>query len=219
MDLIIFDCDGVLVDSEIVSLEVEAEALAEAGIPVTTEALLGRFLGTSSASMYAILEREHGINLPADFAERAAQCVHDAFDRRLRPIPGIVELLAGLPNRKCVASSSEPPRIRHSLELVGILQHFEPHIFSATQVARGKPAPDLFFFAAEQMKTSPARCLVIEDSVAGVTAARAAGMTAIGFAGARHCLDGHADKLRAAGAAEVFASMAEVGRRLPVLAG
>jgi HAD superfamily hydrolase (TIGR01509 family) len=206
MDLIVFDCDGVLVDSEIVSFEAEAEVFAEIGIALTARDLLERFLGMSSASMFAIIEQEHGIRLPADFAERAARRTLEAFDQRLKAIPGIADLLADLPDRKCVASSSEPPRIRHSLALAGILQHFEPHIFSATQVKRGKPAPDLFLFAAESMGASPTRCLAIEDSVAGVTAARAAGMTVLGFTGGSHCLDGHADKLRAAGAADVFGS-------------
>jgi len=206
MDLIVFDCDGVLVDSEIVSFEAEAEVFGEIGITLTAKDLLERFLGMSSASMFAVIERERGIKLPADFAERAARRTLEAFDQRLRPIPGIAELLANLPGRKCVASSSEPARIRHSLSLAGILHHFEPHIFSATQVKHGKPAPDLFLFAAESMGAAPARCLAIEDSVAGVTAARAAGMTVLGFTGGSHCLDGHADKLRAAGAGEVFGS-------------
>ncbi len=214
MDLIIFDCDGVLVDSEIVSFEAEAEVFGEVGIALTAEDLLGRFLGTSSASMFAIIEQENSIMLPPDFAERAARRILEAFDRRLRPIPGIADLLADLPTRKCVASSSEPPRIRHSLSLAGILHHFEPHIFSATQVKRGKPAPDLFLLAAESMGVPPERCLVIEDSVAGVMAARAAGMTVLGFTGGSHCLDGHADKLRIAGAQEVFESMGEVASRL-----
>src|SRR5215813_9195458 len=210
MDLIIFDCDGVLVDSEIVSFEAEAEVFAEIGIDLTAEDLLARFLGMSSASMFAIIEREHGIKLPADFAEQAARRTLEAFDQRLKPIPGIAELLAGLPDRKCVASSSEPPRIRHSLSLAGLLHHFEPHIFSATQVKHGKPAPDLFLFAAESMGAAPARCLAIEDSVAGVTAARAAGMTVLGFTGGSHCLDGHAEKLRAVGARDVFGSCREL---------
>ena len=214
MDLIIFDCDGVLVDSEIVSFKVEAEMFAEIGIRLSAHDLLMRFLGTSSASMFAIIEREHGIRLPTDFAAQATRRTLEVFDRELKPISGIAELLAGLPDRKCVASSSEPPRIRHSLSLAGILHHFEPHIFSATQVKRGKPAPDLFLLAAESLGAAPARCLVIEDSVAGVTAARAAGMTVLGFTGGSHCLDGHAEKLRAAGARDVFDSCADLARAL-----
>ena len=214
MDLIIFDCDGVLVDSEIVSFEVEAEMFAEIGIGLTAHDLLTRFLGTSSASMFATIEQENGIKLPPGFAERATRRTLAAFDRRLKPIPGIAELLANLPDRKCVASSSEPPRIRHSLSLAGILQHFEPNIFSATQVKHGKPAPDLFLLAAERMGAAPARCLVIEDSVAGVTAARAAGMTVLGFTGGSHCLDGHGDRLRLTGASDVFGSCRELASYL-----
>jgi HAD superfamily hydrolase (TIGR01509 family) len=207
MRAVVFDCDGVLVDSEIVSFEAEADMLAEIGLQLTAYDLLGRFLGISSASMFATIEQEHGITLPPDFAERAARQTLDAFDRKLKPIPGAAELLAGLPARKCVASSSDPARIRHALSLAGLLHHLEPHIFSATQVKRGKPAPDLFLFAAESMRVPPGRCLVIEDSVAGVTAARAAGMTVLGFTGGSHCLAGHADKLRAAGADQIHASM------------
>lgn len=214
MDLVIFDCDGVLVDSEIVSFEAEAEALAEVGISVPPDELVERFIGLSSASAFAVLEREHGIRLPPDFSERCRQRVLDAFDKRLRPIPGIAGLLEWLAHRRCVASSSEPARIRHSLALVGILHHFDPHIFSATQVTHGKPAPDLFLFAAAQMGVAPNRCVVIEDSVPGVTGARAAGMRILGFTGGGHCRDGHADRLRAAGAEDVFVSMGDLGRHL-----
>jgi HAD superfamily hydrolase (TIGR01509 family) len=214
IDLVIFDCDGVLVDSEIVSFEAEAEALAEVGIRVPVDALVERFVGLSSASAFAILEKEHGIRLPPDFAVRCRQRVLDAFDTRLRPIAGVESLLEGLAHRRCVASSSEPERIRHSLTLAGIFRYFDPHIFSATQVAHGKPAPDLFLFAAAQMGAAPERCLVIEDSVPGVTGARAAGMAVLGFTGGGHCRNGHAERLRAAGAAEVFGTMAELTRRL-----
>jgi HAD superfamily hydrolase (TIGR01509 family) len=214
IDLVIFDCDGVLVDSEIVSFEAESAAFAEVGIDVTGEELLARFLGMSSASIFAAIEAERGVRLPADFPARAARRIREAFEQRLRPIPGVGELLESLALRKCVASSSEPARIRHSLALARLLHHFEPHIFSATQVKRGKPAPDLFLLAAESMGTPPGRCLVIEDSVAGITAARAAGMAVLGFSGGGHCRDGHAGRLRSAGAAEVCATMAEVARRL-----
>jgi HAD superfamily hydrolase (TIGR01509 family) len=216
IDLVIFDCDGVLVDSEVVSFRVEAAALAEAGIAVTAEELMRRFVGTSSAAMFATLEREHGRTLPPDFAARTAGRLHAAFEQELRPIPGVADLLAGSSRRRCVASSSDPPRIRHSLRITGLVDHFEPHIFSATQVPRGKPAPDLFLFAAARMGAAPDRCVVIEDSVAGVTAARAAGMAVLGFAGASHCLDGHSDRLRAAGASAVFGSCTELARYLAV---
>ncbi len=218
-ELVIFDCDGVLVDSEIISFQVEAAAFAGIGIPLTAEDLLRRFVGTSSAGMFAIIEREHGRKLPADFGAQVSAQIRAAFDRGLKAIPGIAELLAGLALPKCVASSSDPDRIRHSLGLAGIRDHFEPHIFSATQVERGKPAPDLFLFAAGQMGAAPERCLVIEDSVPGVTAARAAGMTVLGFSGAGHCRPGHDARLRAAGARAAFGSMRNLADHLAAAAG
>lgn len=214
VDLVIFDCDGVLVDSEIVSFEAEAEVLAELGISVPVDELIERFVGMSSASAFATLQRECGIRLPPDFAARCRQRVLEAFDKKLRPIAGVAALLEGLTHRRCVASSSEPARIRHALTLTGILRHFDPHIFSAVQVTHGKPAPDLFLFAAAQMGVAPERCIVIEDSVPGVTAARAAGMAVLGFTGGGHCRNGHADRLRAAGAAEVFGGMGEIAAHL-----
>jgi HAD superfamily hydrolase (TIGR01509 family) len=168
----------------------------------------------SSASAFAILEKEYGVMLPPDFAARCRQRVLRAFDKKLRPISGVGPLLEGLAHRRCVASSSEPERIRHSLTLTGILHHFDPHIFSATQVTHGKPAPDLFLFAAAQMGVAPDRCIVIEDSVPGVTGARAAGMAVLGFTGGGHCRNGHADKLRAAGTEQVFGTMSELAAHL-----
>jgi HAD superfamily hydrolase (TIGR01509 family) len=214
VDLVIFDCDGVLVDSEIVSFEAEAEALSEIGIRVPLDDLVARFVGLSSTSAFAILEKEYDVRLPPDFAARCRQRVLDAFDSKLQPIPGVALLLEGLAHRRCVASSSEPTRIRHSLTLAGILHHFDPHIFSAVHVKNGKPAPDLFLYAAAQMGAAAERCIVIEDSVPGVTGARAAGMTVLGFTGGGHCRNGHADRLRVAGAAEVFGTMDELSRRL-----
>jgi HAD superfamily hydrolase (TIGR01509 family) len=129
-------------------------------------------------------------------------------------MPGIEAVLDGLSSRMCVASSSSPERLRHTLGLVDLYRRFDPHVFSATMVARGKPAPDLFLHAAAQMGADPAGCVVIEDSVPGVTAAVAAGMTAIGFVGGGHCGTGHADRLRSAGAALVVETMTEL---LPAL--
>ena len=136
-----------------------------------------------------------------DFADTLRVRVAAAFDAELAPIAGVEAALAALPYRRCVASSSAPERLRHSLSLTGLLHWFEPHVFSATQVARGKPAPDLFLFAAASMQAAPATCVVIEDSVPGVQAAVAAGMRVIGFTGGGHCRPGHAERLRAAGAA------------------
>jgi len=209
----VFDCDGVLVDSETVSCRVDSELLAEIGIKVGVDEISERFVGTTSREMCETLGREHGVDVPEAFRRRLLDTILARFETELTPIDGIADALARLPQPRCVTSSSEPRRIRRSLELTGLLAHFEPHLFSAKMVARGKPAPDLFLHAAERMGFVPADCLAIEDSVAGVTAARAAGMTVLGFTGGGHCGPGHAERLERAGADLVFAEM----RALPDL--
>lgn len=210
-DLIIFDCDGVLIDSEVIACRTDAACLAEIGIMISAEEIMDRYVGISAAAMFADIELRHGRSLPADFAEIVGGCVAAAFETDLRPVPGVELVLQALSLRHCVASSSAPARLRHSLSLTGLLHYFDPHIFSATQVARGKPAPDLFLFAAASMQAPPDACLVVEDSEAGVRAAVAAEMRAIGFTGGSHCRPGHAERLLAAGACVVCDDM----RRLP----
>jgi HAD superfamily hydrolase (TIGR01509 family) len=213
MDLVVFDCDGVLVDSESIACGVEAEQLTAAGFPITAFEVRHRFVGISSAGMLRELERLHGRTLPDDFGELLQARVLDAFESELRAIPGIAEVLGRLDGSRCVASSSTPARIRRSLDLTDLRHYFEPHIFSASQVERGKPAPDLFLFAAAQMRVAPARCVVVEDSVFGVAGAVAAGMAAIGFVGGNHCVSEDAERLRQAGARAVIDDM----RDLPAL--
>ena len=133
----------------------------------------------------------------------------------LRTIPYVGEAIAAIGLPKCVASSGTPEKIHHGLTCAGLYDLLAPNIFSASQVGRGKPAPDLFLFAAEQMQASPARCLVIEDSIPGITGALAAGMTVLGFHGGSHCRPGYADTLHAAGAIKTFDDM----RQLPDLIG
>jgi HAD superfamily hydrolase (TIGR01509 family) len=213
-DLVIFDCDGVLIDSEPLSVRVDAASLAEHGFPVSEAEILERYIGISLAGMLADIEARHGKPLPEDFAGLLRRRTEAAFEAELQAMPGIADVLDAVPGRMCVASSSAPERLRHSLALVGLRARFDPDIFSATQVARGKPAPDLFLLAAQRMDVPPARCLVIEDSVAGIAAARAAGMTAVGFCGGGHCGPGHRDRLLAAGAHAGFHRMAEVAKFL-----
>ena len=208
LSLIIFDCDGVLVDSEMLACRADAECLAEIGIAITAEEILERYVGISLAGMLADLAARSGRALPHGFSDTLRQRTRAAFEAGLTAVSGVAGVLSALTQPVCVASSSEPSRIRHALSLVGLRDRFEPHIFSATQVPRGKPAPDLFLFAAAQMNASPAACVVIEDSVAGVQAACAAGIRVVGFTGASHCRPGHDDRLRQAGAAAVFNDMA-----------
>jgi HAD superfamily hydrolase (TIGR01509 family) len=212
-DLVIFDCDGVLVDSEVISCRAHAETLTRHGYPITERQVLERFLGVSDREARLTVEAELGRSLPGDFEAQVKQATLKFYEGDLRAILHIADAIAAIDLPKCVASSGTPEKIRHGLDCAGLYEALAPHIFSATQVARGKPAPDLFLFAAEQMGAAPVRCVVIEDSVPGVTGARAAGMTVLGFHGGSHCLPGHAEKLRAAGAAVTFDDV----RQLPGL--
>ena len=168
--------------------------------PTTADYIQEHFVGVSSRTMFEQLEKTHGRKLPADFAEKLRQRLNSAFERELEPIAGVADLLPRIGVKVCVASSSQPERLRHTLGLTGLWPHFDPHVFSATMVANGKPAPDLFLYAADRMRTPPRGCVVVEDSQAGVAAGVAAGMRVLGFVGGSHCTDGHAGRLRAAGA-------------------
>jgi HAD superfamily hydrolase (TIGR01509 family) len=208
-DLVIFDCDGVLIDSELLSARADRETLAECGIELSIEEILDRYTGISFAGAVADLEARYG-RLPADFADRRRRRLWPLFESELRAIPGVTAVVDALICKACVASSGRPERLRHALSLVGLYDRFQPHIFSAVEVAHGKPAPDLFLHAAERMGVPPARCVVIEDSLPGVTAAVAAGMTVIGFVGASHCRPGDAARLAAQGAVAVIDDMAQL---------
>ena len=207
--LLIFDCDGVLVDSESLSCRIDAEFLTQIGIPYTAEEIARQFLGVSLKTMIARIEAERGCRLPDDFSERLNRILFARFETDLKPIEGVRDTILSLPHPRCVASSSVPERIALSLRITGLSDLFDD-IFSSTQVPRGKPAPDLFLHAASNMKARPEDCLVIEDSVAGVQAALAAGMRVIGFTGGGHCGPDHAEKLRQAGAPLVIDRMADL---------
>ena len=212
-DLIIFDCDGVLVDSEVISCRAHAETLTSHGYPITADEVLNRFLGVSDREARLMIENEISRKLPNDFESQVKQATLQFYADDLRAISYVGEAIAAIGLPKCVASSGTPEKIRHGLTCAGLYDQLAPHIFSASEVKRGKPAPDLFLFAAEQMQAAPAQCLVIEDSIPGVTGAVAAGMTVLGFHGGSHCPPGHADTLRAAGAIMTFEDM----RQLPDL--
>ncbi|WP_134494395.1 HAD family hydrolase [Microvirga pakistanensis] len=207
--LLIFDCDGVLVDSEPLACEVDADVLTALGLPYTAEDIARQFVGKSMRDMIARIEADHGCTLPGDFADQINHALFARFETDLKPIAGVRDAILSLPFPRCVASSSVPERIALSLRVTGLADLFE-NVFSATQVARGKPAPDLFLFAARQMGARPEECLVIEDSPAGVQGAIAAGMRVIGFTGGGHCGPDHAERLRQAGAPVTMARMADL---------
>lgn len=212
-ELVIFDCDGVLVDSEPISLTVLVEALAAAGVAMSEAEAHERFLGRSLKSVSEMLRDEHGLALDAPFLEAMRHALYARFRTELRPIEGIAEAVDTLGIAHCVASSSQPERIRLSLAVTGLLDRFEPHIFSATMVKRGKPAPDLFLHASAQMGVSPDRCVVVEDSPAGIQAAKAAGMRVFAFTGGSHARgENHRAALAGLSPDLVFDDMRELGQ-------
>jgi HAD superfamily hydrolase (TIGR01509 family) len=206
-DLVIFDCDGVLVDSETIFAQVLGECLNEAAFPITVEEALLLGFGKNRDTLAAAVEGRFGRALPDGFFEAMRARTARVLERELKPMPGVAELLAALPARRCVASNGHLPRVRQRLALTGLLRWFDPHVYSATQVAAGKPAPDLFLLAADRLGAGPEACIVVEDSIVGVAAAVAAGMPVVGFCGGSHCPKGHAAELLAAGCARVFDDM------------
>jgi HAD superfamily hydrolase (TIGR01509 family) len=184
-ELVIFDNDGVLVDSERLANGILAGLLTEAGVPYTLEQAVHEFMGGTMARVRASVEPRLGHALPADFEDRYHERLFEGF-ARLEPVAGVPEVLDALDAAAlayCVASSGTHERIRTALSAVGLYGRFEGRVFSAHDVEHGKPAPDLFLYAASTMTVDPAGCTVVEDSPLGVEAARAAGMTVVGYAG------------------------------------
>lgn len=208
--LIIFDFDGVLADSETLANRVLAEIVSELGVPTTLDDSLRLYMGKRLHEVIAAIEANVGGPLPAGFAETFQERTLNALRGDLRAIEGArayIEALADVP--RCIASSSSPDRLALCLEVLGLENYFGANVFSASSVARGKPYPDIFLHAAARMGADPHDCLVIEDSVGGVQAAIAAGMTVIGLLAASHIRDGHAARLKEAGAQHVAATFAE----------
>jgi HAD superfamily hydrolase (TIGR01509 family) len=212
-DLVIFDCDGVLVDSELIDARIRSQCLRAEGFAVTAQEL-AEHPGISGANLVAMIERRFGRPLPEGFMKNTRAKVMSVFTDELRAIDGVCELLGSLNMPVCVATNSHTDRVRHSPRSHGPLAVFEPHVFSATMVARGKPAPDLFLFAAERLNVSRASCLVVEDNTHGIMAAQAAGMEVVGFRGGSHCRTGHGECLLGLGCKQVFARMSELGEFL-----
>ena len=209
--LVIFDCDGVLVDSEPLSMRVLLETIAEAGAVIDIAQGYESFLGISLASVTEILRTDYGVDVGPDALDLMRERLYVLFRQELRSIPGIAETLAAMPVPFCVASSSQLERIRLSLDVTGLRSFFGDHIFSASMVAHGKPAPDLFLHAAREMRIEPARCIVIEDSPAGVDAAKRAQMRVFAFTGGSHAQSpAHRQLLEALEPTLIFGDMAEL---------
>jgi len=209
LELVIFDCDGVLVDSEPIACAVLAESLGEIGLQTSAEDCMRDYVGRWWPDSVAMIEAQLGAPLPAGFAAQYRRRQFAALAAAVEPVPGVVEALERIPVGTCVASNGPPEKMEVTLGRAGLLERFQGKVFSAAAVARGKPAPDLFLHAATRMGCDPSACLVVEDSPLGIEAAAAAGMRALGFSGERDPAP-----LRAAGA-ETFAEM----KRLPELLG
>ena len=207
-DLVVFDNDGVLVDSEPISNRLLAGYLTELGHTTSYEDSIRDYMGSAMHRIHDLVAERTGERLPADFDDVFHRRVFDAFERELRPVPGIVAVLEKLAADEvpyCVASSGSHERIRVGHRTTGLDRWFdESRVFSSQDVGKGKPAPDLFLFAAERMGVEPERCVVVEDSPLGVQAARAAGMDVYGFTAMTP-----ATKL--AGATQLFADMQQLG--------
>ncbi len=208
MTLVVFDCDGVLVDTERLAVGIEARALSELGWPHTPEEMVARFMGKTSEAMLAEVESVIGSEATRFFDERTTAEVHELFGRELIAVPGAVDVVETLTREgvsTCVASSGSHQKMRTTLGITGLFDLFDGRIFSASEVAHGKPAPDLFLHACAKMGGRPESTVVIEDSVYGVRAAVSAGMTVYGFAGGLS----PAEALEEAGAV-VFHEMTEL---------
>lgn len=184
--LVIFDCDGVLVDSEPIAIDVLIESVAARGVAIGKGAAYRDFLGRTLKTVSASLKAQYGVEMDEAALADMRHALYEHYRRDLKPMPGIADVVDRLDTPCCVASSSVLERIEVSLKLTGLYERFAPHIYSAAMVARGKPAPDLFFHAAEKMGVAPDDCVVIEDSPAGVAAAQAAGMAVFAFTGGGH---------------------------------
>ncbi|MFF8917269.1 HAD family hydrolase [Streptomyces sp. NPDC015032] len=183
IELVIFDCDGVLVDSERICVKVDAAITADLGCPFTEAEIIERFVGSSAEIYTAAVEERLGRRLEKGWQKQYEHLYRAAFDAELTAVDGITEALKGITTPVCVASNGDRPGIGRNLEIVALSDHFQGRIFSADDVSRGKPAPDLFLHAARSMGVDPGRCVVVEDSAYGVQAARAAGMPAFGYCG------------------------------------
>lgn len=205
--MIIFDCNGVLVDSEPIATGVASEAFRNIGIDITPETVARYFAGRRPSDMFAEIESASGVRLPLKFPISVSAAILQRLQEELRPIPHVTHALTWLRGPKCVASSSSPERVRVSLEVTELDRFFGDNVFSANDVKEGKPAPDLFLHVASRVGAAPKDCFVVEDSPTGVVAAVAAGMTAIGFVGGSHAEPSLAAKLSGAGASAVIADM------------
>ena len=211
MKQLIFDCDGVLIDSEIIAAQAMVEELNANGIPITISQYLTNCTGKTFSGLKTILSAEYGVTLPDDFVQTVTLNMEGLKLQQLRPIIGILNLLNKILHfPKAVVSNSELVQIKSSLTQVDVLHHFGDNIYSSEQVKNPKPSPDVYLFAAENLGVNPKDCLVIEDSVSGATAALSAGMQVVGLLSGSHIVEGHEDRLREVGVEKIAITTEEL---------
>ena len=210
--LYVFDCDGVLVDSEIIASDVDAAHLTRLGYPITAEEVTIRFAGLTARELGAIVEVELGHPLPPTFFDEQNAEVNRRLATELEAVPGIHDILDSLDGPRCIGSNSSSDRLRLELEKTRLYDLFAPHIYSAVEVGdrQPKPAPNVYLHAIKEFGVSPRETIILEDSVFGVRAGKAAGARVVGFTGGRHSWPGHADKLTEAGAETVIRRFADL---------
>ena len=218
-DLVLFDCDGVLVDSEIIAAAVESKLLRDSGFDITPEDMCIRFAGMDWKSILLTIEQEADIPVSAQLIDKSEKLLDAALARRVKMIDGVRYALSKITEQRCICSNSSSHRLDLMLTKVGLKPYFEGHIYSAKDLGpdRTKPRPDIYMHGAAQFGVDPSRCLVVEDSVHGVHAARAAGMRVIGFTGGSHTYPNHADRLIDSGAETVISRMIELPQMVEAL--
>ncbi len=218
-ELVIFDCDGTVMDTEMMMAEVEVEAFAEYGAAITATEFNTRFAGTASEKIQEIMEEELGRSLPEDHVDKVRQKMNERLWREAKIVPGIMEVLDGFDQPRCICSNAGMDKLKIELSKGELWDRFRPYVYSARDLEgiENKPAPDVFLHAAKEFDVDPKACIVIEDSVTGVTGAKAAGMRVIGFTGASHTYPGHSDDLTNAGAETVIKHLKDIPALIEVM--
>ncbi|TKC89693.1 HAD family hydrolase [Trinickia terrae] len=210
LDHLICDCDGVLVDSEVIADRVLVETLSATFPGLDFEAAAKTAFGQQTSRFLAGLETQFGITMPVDFLDTIDRHIEAELAKSLGPIAGVRDALQRVTLPAAVVSNSRLARVTASVKRAGLTEIFGPRVFSAEQVARPKPFPDVYLHAAQQLGVEPARCVVVEDSISGLNAARAAGMKTIAFVGASHIPDGYAEVLRSLGVTRIIERMEQL---------
>ena len=211
IDLVIFDFDGVLVDSETMGCQIWSDVFAKHGMTVPAQDILEKYTGKTGTLICSLIEREYGYEIPDNFLDEVNETTESVMAKELKTVDGVAETMPLLKTPVCIASGSRPKRLNMCLDVTGLRKYFpDETVFSSHYVKNGKPAPDIFLYAAEKMRVAPQKCLVVEDSASGIVGAKAAGMRAFGFIGASHCTPARGVQLTQSGAELLFGDFTEL---------